>query len=165
MFPYQNTGCCYIKNTSFLSYLLHHSIYFYENCTLCPKLLVITRVAKVQRRAIRLINDPALTDKLPSLAHRRAVGDLSLFYRYFHDLCSDELNSIIPPVIRPSRQTRGASRLQSLAVSLTTLRTTHFDRTFVPRVSHDIIYAQLYWPQAELAIRLQHMHLSIPIVY
>ena len=88
----------------------------------------------VQRRAIRLINDPALTDKLPSLSHRRAVGDLSLFYRNFYGLCSNELNSIIPPVIVPSRQTWGASGLHPFAVTLKTSRTSHFDWTFVPRV-------------------------------
>nr|CAH7741297.1 unnamed protein product [Callosobruchus chinensis] len=36
----------------------------------------------VQRRAIRLIGDPALICHLQPLSHRRAVGDLSLFYRY-----------------------------------------------------------------------------------
>nr|CAH7766812.1 unnamed protein product [Callosobruchus chinensis] len=35
---------------------------------------------EVQRRAIRLIGDPALTCHLQPLSHRRAVGDLSLFY-------------------------------------------------------------------------------------
>nr|CAH7760273.1 unnamed protein product [Callosobruchus chinensis] len=33
-----------------------------------------------RRRAIRLIGDPALTCHLQPLSHRRAVGDLSLFY-------------------------------------------------------------------------------------
>ena len=51
----------------------------------------------IQRKAIRLIDDPVLTGRLPSLAHRRAVGGLSLFYRYFHRLCLEELASIIPP--------------------------------------------------------------------
>nr|CAH7713656.1 unnamed protein product [Callosobruchus chinensis]CAH7755182.1 unnamed protein product [Callosobruchus chinensis]CAH7765403.1 unnamed protein product [Callosobruchus chinensis] len=37
---------------------------------------------KVQRRAIRLIGDPALTCHLQPLSHRRALGDLSFFYRY-----------------------------------------------------------------------------------
>nr|CAH7739912.1 unnamed protein product [Callosobruchus chinensis] len=36
----------------------------------------------VQRRAIRLIGDPALTCPLQPLSHRRAIGDLTLFYRY-----------------------------------------------------------------------------------
>ena len=61
----------------------------------------------IQRKAIRLIDDPVLTGRLPSLAHRRrrAVGDLSLFYRYFHRLCSEELASIIPSLAVRSRVT------------------------------------------------------------
>nr|CAH7715135.1 unnamed protein product [Callosobruchus chinensis] len=39
----------------------------------------------VQRRAIRLIGDPALTCHLQPLSHRRAVRDLSLFYRYSNE--------------------------------------------------------------------------------
>nr|CAH7730694.1 unnamed protein product [Callosobruchus chinensis] len=35
----------------------------------------------VQRRAIRLTDDPAFTYRLQPLSHRRAVGDLPLFYR------------------------------------------------------------------------------------
>nr|CAH7767169.1 unnamed protein product [Callosobruchus chinensis] len=34
----------------------------------------------VQKRAVRLIGDPALTCHLQSLGHQRAVADLSLFY-------------------------------------------------------------------------------------
>nr|CAH7737966.1 unnamed protein product [Callosobruchus chinensis] len=47
----------------------------------------------VRRRAIRLIGDPALTChlQLPSLRRRRAVDDLSLFYRYLNGFCSSEL--------------------------------------------------------------------------
>ena len=42
--------------------------------TLCP-------LAKVQSKAIRLINNPNLTRSLQPLSHRRLVGDLSIFYR------------------------------------------------------------------------------------
>nr|CAH7715617.1 unnamed protein product [Callosobruchus chinensis] len=45
----------------------------------------------VQRRAIRLIGHPALTCHLQPLSQRRAVGDLSLFYRYSNGFCSSEL--------------------------------------------------------------------------
>nr|CAH7727366.1 unnamed protein product [Callosobruchus chinensis] len=38
-------------------------------------------LAAVQRMAIRLIGDPALTCHLQPLSHRRAVGDISLYYR------------------------------------------------------------------------------------
>ena len=51
----------------------------------------------IQKRAVRLIDDYALTDSLDSLAHRRNVSALSIFYRYYHGLCSDELKSVIPP--------------------------------------------------------------------
>nr|CAH7763461.1 unnamed protein product [Callosobruchus chinensis] len=56
----------------------------------------------VQRRAIRVIGDPALTCHLQPLSHRRAVGDLSLFYRYSNGFCSSELTAIIPPLSQAS---------------------------------------------------------------
>nr|CAH7745045.1 unnamed protein product [Callosobruchus chinensis] len=54
-----------------------------------------TTLSAVQRRAIRLIGDPALTCHLQPLSHRRAVGDLSLFCRYSNGFYSSELTSII----------------------------------------------------------------------
>nr|CAH7768548.1 unnamed protein product [Callosobruchus chinensis] len=54
----------------------------------------------VQRRAIRLIGDPALICHLQPLSQRRAVGDLSLFYRYLNGYCSSELTSIISPLVK-----------------------------------------------------------------
>nr|CAH7750714.1 unnamed protein product [Callosobruchus chinensis] len=89
----------------------------------------------VQRRAIRLIGDPALTCHLQPLSHRRAVGDLSLFYRYSNGFCSSELTSIIPPLSKPARCTRGTSSSHPKAVVLHTSRTERYDRTFIPRVS------------------------------
>nr|CAH7767799.1 unnamed protein product [Callosobruchus chinensis] len=65
----------------------------------------------VQRRAIRFIGDPALTCHLQPLSHRRALGDLSLFYRYSNGFCSSELTSIIPPLSKPARCTRGTALL------------------------------------------------------
>nr|CAH7761614.1 unnamed protein product [Callosobruchus chinensis] len=63
----------------------------------------------VQRRANRLIGDLDLTCHLQPLYHRRAVSDLSLFYRYSNRFCSSELTSIIPPLFKPGRCTRGTS--------------------------------------------------------
>nr|CAH7729078.1 unnamed protein product [Callosobruchus chinensis] len=63
----------------------------------------------VQTRAIRLIGDLTLTYHLQPLSHRRAVGDLSLSYRYSNGFCSFELLSIIPPITEPARCTRGTS--------------------------------------------------------
>nr|CAH7758446.1 unnamed protein product [Callosobruchus chinensis] len=74
----------------------------------------------VQRRAIRLIGDPALTCHLQPLSHRRAVSDLSLFYRYSNGFCSSELTSVIPPLSKPARCTRRTSSSHPKAVVLHT---------------------------------------------
>nr|CAH7763996.1 unnamed protein product [Callosobruchus chinensis] len=87
----------------------------------------------VQRRAIRLIGDPALTCRLQPLSERCAVADLSLFYRYSNGFCFSELTSIIPPLSKLSRCTHGTSHPK--AVVLHTSRTERYDRTFDPRVS------------------------------
>ncbi|CAH2012486.1 unnamed protein product [Acanthoscelides obtectus] len=89
----------------------------------------------VQRRAVRLIDDSSLTDSLGTLSHRRAVGDLALFYRYTNGLCSSELSSMMPPRDVPARQTRLTSASHPNRVKLRTSRTSRYDRSFVPRVS------------------------------
>nr|CAH7767498.1 unnamed protein product [Callosobruchus chinensis] len=76
----------------------------------------------VQRRAIRLISDPAFTCHLQPLPRRRVVGNLSLFYRYSNGFCSSELTSIIPPLSKPARCTRGTSSSHPKAVVLYTSR-------------------------------------------
>nr|CAH7763387.1 unnamed protein product [Callosobruchus chinensis] len=77
----------------------------------------------VQKRAIRLIGDSALTCHLQPLCHRRAVGDLSLFYRHSNGFCSSELTSIIPKLSKPARCTRGTSPSHPKAVVIHTSRT------------------------------------------
>nr|CAH7759707.1 unnamed protein product [Callosobruchus chinensis] len=89
----------------------------------------------VQRRAIRLIGDLALTCHLQPFSYRRAVIDLSFFYRYSNGFCSSELTSIILPLSKPARCTRGTSSSHPKAVVLHTSRTERYDRTFIPRVS------------------------------
>nr|CAH7739027.1 unnamed protein product [Callosobruchus chinensis] len=49
---------------------------------------ILSILDAVQRRAIRLIGDPALTCHPQPLFHRLAVRDLSLFYRYSNGFCS-----------------------------------------------------------------------------
>nr|CAH7757288.1 unnamed protein product [Callosobruchus chinensis] len=72
---------------------------------------------------MRLIGDPALACHLQPLSHRRAVGDPSLFYRYSNGFCSSQLTSIIPPLFKPARCTRGTSSSHPKAVVLHTSRT------------------------------------------
>nr|CAH7760611.1 unnamed protein product [Callosobruchus chinensis] len=91
----------------------------------------LTILDAVQRRVIRLIGAPALTCHLQP----RAVGDLSLFYRYSNGFCSSKLTSIIPPLSKPARCTRGNSPSHPKAAVIHTSRTELYDRIFVPRVS------------------------------
>nr|CAH7759181.1 unnamed protein product [Callosobruchus chinensis] len=104
-----------------------------ENCSLifgaaAPTTLFI--LDAVQRRASRFIDDPDLTCQLQSPSDRRAVGDLSLFYRYSNGCCSSELTSIIPPLCKPSRCTRGTSHPKAVVLHIS--RTERYDRTFFP---------------------------------
>nr|CAH7735189.1 unnamed protein product [Callosobruchus chinensis] len=85
----------------------------------------------VQRTATRLIGNPALTWHLQQLSHWRAVGDLSLFCRCSNGFCSSELTSIVPPLSKPVRCTRGTFS-HPKAIVLHASRTEHI---FVPRVS------------------------------
>nr|CAH7726691.1 unnamed protein product [Callosobruchus chinensis] len=84
----------------------------------------------VQRRAIRLSGDPALTCHL-----QRAVGDLSLLYRYSNGFCSSELTSIIPPLSNSARCTRESSSSHPRAVVLHASRSKRYYRTFIPSLS------------------------------
>ena len=52
--------------------------------------------ASKQKRPIQLIDDPALTAPLKSLAHQRSVSVISLFYRYYQGMCSDKLSQYFP---------------------------------------------------------------------
>ncbi len=92
---------------------------------------------KVQDRAIRLINDPSLTNNLASLSHRRSVSCLSLYYRYYNGRCSNELSGCIPPplVLTANRQSRFTDRSHQFAVTVPTCRTSLGKSSFFSRVS------------------------------
>ena len=70
----------------------------------------------IQKRAIKLIGDPALTNSLDSLAHRRTISALSLYYRYYHGVCSVERNQL-PPLKPPLLETRGFRTLSTPSLS------------------------------------------------
>nr|CAH7731339.1 unnamed protein product [Callosobruchus chinensis] len=69
------------------------------------------------------MGDPALTCHLQPLSHQRAVGDLSLLYRYSNGFCSSELTSLILPLSKPARCSRGTSSSHPRADVLYTSRT------------------------------------------
>ena len=51
---------------------------------------------KVQRRVRGLIGEDLFSTLQPH-SHQRDVSSLSLFYRYYHGDCSEELHSLVPP--------------------------------------------------------------------
>ena len=88
---------------------------------------------KVQSKAIRLINIPNPTKSLQPLSHRCLVGDLSIFYKYFHGHCSQETREIIPVPLRRVRTTRSSTHSHPFQVSLPTSRTLSYKSSFIPR--------------------------------
>ena len=68
---------------------------------------------KVQSKGIRLINNPNLTKSLQPLSHRRLVGDLSIFYRFIHGHCSEEIKEIIPVPLRHVRTNKNSTHSHS----------------------------------------------------
>nr|CAH7730580.1 unnamed protein product [Callosobruchus chinensis] len=118
---------------------IRHSLEYCSHIWGAAAPTILSILDAVQRRTIRLIGDPASTCHLQPLSHRRAVGDLSLFYRYSNRIYSSELTSIIPPLSKPARCTRGTSSSHPKAVVLHTSRTERSDRTFVPKVSTNLV--------------------------
>ena len=88
---------------------------------------------KVQSKAIHLINNPNLTKSLQPLSHRRLVGDLSIFYRYFNGRCSQKIRDIIAIPLRRVRTTRSSTHLHPFQVSLPNSRTLSHKSSFIPR--------------------------------
>lgn len=103
----------------------------------------------IQKRALKLTDDPAFFSKLLPLAHWRTVG-LSLFYRYFLVFCLQELSSSISFLIfllmitkhsiktsflaNRRRYPTGSSRTHPCTVQLQKTRTSQFFRSFFPRL-------------------------------
>ena len=77
---------------------------------------------KIERRALRIINAPALTSSCQPLSVRRDVASLSLFYRYYHQHCSTELHLCVPPPLRRARDTRLASTSHEFSLQLSNPR-------------------------------------------
>ena len=96
---------------------------------------ILCLLDKGQSKAIRLINNPNLTNSLQPPSHRRLVGDLSIFYRYFHfhGHCSREIREIIPVPSRRVRTTRSSTHSHPFQVSLPNPRTLSYKSSFIPR--------------------------------
>ena len=70
---------------------------------------------------------------LRPLSHLRLVGDLSIFHKYFHGHCSQEIRDIIPVPLRRVRPTRSSTNSHPFQVSLPSSRTLSHKSSFIPR--------------------------------
>src|ERR1044072_9071220 len=86
---------------------------------------------KVESRAFRLINSPALTDSLRSHSARRIVASLSLYYRYYNGHCSSELSRRIPPPLRRVRATRFSTQSHPFSVQLSDPRLNSYAHSYM----------------------------------
>ena len=72
---------------------------------------------KLQKRICR-IGGPSIAASLESLAHRRNVANLSLFYWYYFGRCSSKLAQLVPLAFSRGRSTRYSDRLHDFSVAL-----------------------------------------------
>ena len=93
----------------------------------------LCRLYNFKPNAIRLISNPYLTKSLQPLSHRRLVGDLSIFYRYFHGHCSQEIREIISVPLRRVRTTRSSTCSHLFQLSLPNSRTLSHKSSFIPK--------------------------------
>ena len=105
---------------------------------ICPWFSCLTK-------AFRLINSPPLTDCLDSLSHRRNVGSLSLYYRYFHSDCSSELVNCMPPPLPRPRCTILSTSSYPCSVHLSNPRVNQYLHSFIP-------YSDKLWNSLSLSV-------------
>ena len=95
----------------------------------------------------RLVNliCPVLSTIRHPLSHRRVVASISLFYKYYHGKCSQELLSMVPHGRLKVRSTRFYERWQQYAVDIP--RCNFYQTSFFPRPARlwNSLYAD-YFP-------------------
>lgn len=92
----------------------------------------------VDRRARKLIGDDKLVKtKLHSLAHRRSVACLSVFYRLYFGECAVELHELIPPSPFYHRESRRTAGYHPYLVDIPLMRTKRYSSSFIMRTAKE----------------------------
>ena len=89
---------------------------------------------KLQKQICRIVG-PSLADSLESLAHRRNVASLSLFYRYYLGRCSSELAQLVPLPFPRRRSTCYSDRLHDFSVTIPRCYKDVYVNSFFPRTA------------------------------
>ena len=72
---------------------------------------------------------------LPAAFSFSSILNISIFYRYFHGHCSQEIKNIIPDPVRRVRTTRSSTYAHPFQVTLPNPRTLSHKSSFIPRTS------------------------------
>ncbi|XP_052750997.1 uncharacterized protein LOC128200723 [Galleria mellonella] len=87
----------------------------------------------VQRRAMRIVDDPMLASGIEPLSLRRDFASLCVFYRLYNGLCSEELFNMMPTATFYHRTARHRQGVHPHTLQPKWSRTTRFQRCFLPR--------------------------------
>lgn len=90
---------------------------------------------RVQRRAVRIVGQESLTDRLDPLALRRDVASLCILYRMFHGECSEELFELIPAAQFNRYTSRRKLKFHPHHLDEWKSTTVRFSRNFLPRTT------------------------------
>ncbi|XP_045511061.1 uncharacterized protein LOC123705984 [Colias croceus] len=90
---------------------------------------------RIQRRAVRLVNEPSLTDRLDTLALRRDVASLCVLYRIYYGECSEELFGTLPAAEFHHRTARHRQQYHPHHLDCWQSTTVRFKRSFFPRTT------------------------------
>ena len=105
----------------------------------CPQLLLYCRTV-----------GPSLAAFLESLAHRRIVASLSLFYRHYIGRCSSELAQLVPLCFSRGRSSCSSDRLHDFSVT-------------IPRFYKDV-YVNRFFPHTARLLNSLPIEFS-PLIY
>ena len=89
---------------------------------------------KLQKWMCRTVG-PSLAAYLEPLAHRRNVGSLNLFYRYYFGRCSSELAQPIPLLYSRRRSTCYSDKLHDFSVPIPRCYKIVYVNSFFPRTA------------------------------
>jgi len=127
-------------------YLTEESIFYLYKATIRPCMEYCCHIwAGASRESLNLLDriqkristivGPIFSSRLQSLSHRRNVSSLSLFYKYFHGHCSNELSLLMPPLKTFNRVTRQSSGAHAYTVQIPSSKKKFYDNSFFPRTS------------------------------
>ena len=113
-----------------------------SNCWIFPQYDIINIIWHIFLIALNSVSQNMICGLVPvrrkkSWSLEKTISTLSLYYRYYHGVCSVELKSIISPKALFTRNTRFSNAQHPFAVKLDKNRTSAFANSFIPMTSRD----------------------------